>query len=223
MSFDSILTLGQTALELGLISSLTVLALFLSYSMLNVCDLSTDGCFTLGAVVGASVALSGHPFLAIPAAMASGMASGFITALLQTKMGIDSLLAGIIVNTALYSVNIGLMGGASLLNLNNADTVFTKMRSALESTPLAGQYKLTVIIIAVVLVAVVLGLFLRTHLGLAIRATGDKPDMVRSSSIKPVKTKIIARAVAEVRQHRYRNRYGYGRAGIAPYRRRLLR
>ena len=60
VSFDSILTLGQTALELGLISSLTVLALFLSYSMLNVCDLSTDGCFTLGAVVGASVALSGH-------------------------------------------------------------------------------------------------------------------------------------------------------------------
>ena len=90
MSFDSILTLGQTALELGLISSLTVLALFLSYSMLNVCDLSTDGCFTLGAVVGASVALSGHPFLAIPAAMAIGMVSGFVTALLQTKMGIST-------------------------------------------------------------------------------------------------------------------------------------
>ena len=168
MSFDSILTLGQTALELGLISSLTVLALFLSYSMLNVCDLSTDGCFTLGAVVGASVALSGHPFLAIPAAMAIGMVSGFVTALLQTKMGIDSLLAGIIVNTALYSVNIGIMNGASLLNLNNSDTVFTKMRSVLENTPLAGQYKLIVIIITVVLVAVVLGLFLRTRLGLAI-------------------------------------------------------
>ena len=114
MSFDSILTLGQTALELGLISSLTVLALFLSYSMLNVCDLSTDGCFTLGAVVGASVALSGHPFLAIPAAMAIGMVSGFVTALLQTKMGIDSLLAGIIVNTALYSVNIGIMNGGGI-------------------------------------------------------------------------------------------------------------
>ena len=176
MSFDSILTLGQTALELGLISSLTVLALFLSYSMLNVCDLSTDGCFTLGAVVGASVALSGHPFLAIPAAMAIGM---------------DSLLAGIIVNTALYSVNIGIMNGASLLNLNNSDTVFTKMRSVLENTPLAGQYKLIVIIIMVVLVAVVLGLFLRTRLGLAIRATGNNPDMVRSSSINPVKTTII--------------------------------
>ena len=55
------LTLLQTALELGLISALTVLALFLSYSMLNVCDLSTDGCFTLGATVGATVAISGHP------------------------------------------------------------------------------------------------------------------------------------------------------------------
>ena len=69
MSLDSILTLVQTAAELGLISALTVLALFLSYSMLNVCDLSTDGCFTLGATVGAVVTISGHPYLALPAAM----------------------------------------------------------------------------------------------------------------------------------------------------------
>ena len=87
------LALIQTALELGLICSLTVLALFLSYSMLNVCDLSTDGCFTLGAAVGAAVALSGHPFLALAAAMAAGVCSGFITALLQTRLGVDSLLA----------------------------------------------------------------------------------------------------------------------------------
>lgn len=60
MSLDSIFSLGQSALELGLITSLTVLALFLSYSMLNVCDLSTDGCFTLGATVGAVVAIAGH-------------------------------------------------------------------------------------------------------------------------------------------------------------------
>ena len=95
----NIFSLVQTALELGLICSLTVLALFLSYSMLNVCDLSTDGCFTLGAAVGAMVAIAGHPYLAILAAMGAGVLSGFITALLQTKMGIDSLLAGIIVNT----------------------------------------------------------------------------------------------------------------------------
>ena len=98
----NILSLVQTALELSLICSLTVLALFLSYSMLNVCDLSTDGCFTLGAAVGAMVAIAGHPYLAILAAMGAGVLSGFITALLQTKMGIDSLLAGIIVNTGLH-------------------------------------------------------------------------------------------------------------------------
>lgn len=65
MTIATILSLGETALKLGLICSLTVLALFLSYSMLNVCDLSTDGCFTLGAAVGAAVAVSGHPFLSI--------------------------------------------------------------------------------------------------------------------------------------------------------------
>lgn len=63
MTIATILSLGETALKLGLICSLTVLALFLSYSMLNVCDLSTDGCFTLGAAVGAAVAVSGHPFI----------------------------------------------------------------------------------------------------------------------------------------------------------------
>ena len=101
MSLDSILGLIQTALELGLISSLTVLALFLSYSMLGVCDLSTDGCFTLGATVGAAIAIAGHPYLSIPAAMLAGMLSGLVTAVLQTKMGVNSLLSGIRLESAL--------------------------------------------------------------------------------------------------------------------------
>lgn len=191
MSLNTIFSLVQTALELGLISALTVLALFLSYSMLNVCDLSTDGCFTLGATVGAAVAIAGHPYLSLPAAMAAGMLSGFITALLQTKMGVNSLLAGIIVNTALYSVNIAVMGNASVLNMNKTETVFTKMRALLEHTALAGQYRLIVAAVAVLLTAVLLGMFLRTRLGLAIRATGDNPDMVRSSSINPAATSIV--------------------------------
>ena len=186
----------QTALELGLISSLTVLALFPSYSMLNVCDLSTDGCFTLGAAVGAIVALAGHPFLSIPAAMGAGMISGFITALLQTKMGIDSLLAGIIVNTGLYSINIWVMGGASLLNMNKTGTVFTIAKELLHGTPLAGMYKMAVALIAVVLVILFLTFFLRTRLGLAIRATGNNPDMVRSSSINPAFTTIVGLCIS---------------------------
>lgn len=196
MDPSALLAVGQTALELGLICSLTVLALFLSYSMLNVCDLSTDGCFTLGAAVGAMVAAAGHPLLSIPAAMLAGMCSGFVTALLQTKLGIDSLLAGIIVNTGLYSVNIAVMSGSSLVNLNKKDTVFTMMKSLLDGTPLAGQSTTVVAALAVVLTVAFLTLFLNTRLGLAIRATGDNPDMVRSSSINPVFTTIVGLCIA---------------------------
>lgn len=192
----SILALGSTALELGLISSLTVLALFLSYTMLNVCDLSTDGCFTLGAVVGAVVALSGHPFLSLPAAMVAGMLSGLVTALLQTKMGVDSLLSGIIVNTGLYSVNIAIMSGSSLLNMNKTATIFTKAKALFESTPLRSCYKLIVIVFIVALVVAFLTLFLRTKLGLAIRATGNNPDMVKTSSINPAFTTIIGLVIS---------------------------
>ena len=196
MDLSTVLDLVQTALELGLCTSLTVLALFLSYSMLNVCDLSTDGCFTLGAAVGAMVAVSGHPYLSIFAAMAARIISGFVTAFLQTKMGIDSLLAGIIVNTGLYSINMAVMGNSSLVNMNTTETIYTVVKNALKGTPLASYYKLIVIGAAVLLVIVFLSLFLRTRLGLAIRATGNNPDMVRSSSINPVFTTIVGLCVA---------------------------
>ena len=186
----------QTVLELGLISSLTVLALFLSYSMLNVCDLSTDGCFTLGAAVGAIVALNGHPLLSIPMAMLAGMASGLITALLQTVLGIDSLLAGIVVNTGLYSINIAVMKKSSLLNLNNSSTLFSMLKDKLEGTPLEGKQTLIISAIAVILVILFLSLFLKTKLGLSIRATGNNPDMVKSSSINPIIITIIGLCIA---------------------------
>lgn len=196
MDISTILSLGQTALELGLICSLTVLALFLSYTMLNVCDLSTDGCFTIGAAVGAAVAIAGHPWLSLGAAMIAGICSGFIVAILQTRMGVNSLLAGIIVNTALYSINIAVMGGSSLLNLNKTDTVFSLLKSALSGTPFAGGYKLIVSGAAVLLALVVITLFLRTRLGLAIRATGNNPDMVRSSSVNPAFTTTVGLCAA---------------------------
>ena len=192
MTIATILSLGETALKLGLICSLTVLALFLSYSMLNVCDLSTDGCFTLGAAVGAAVAVSGHPFLSIFAAMAAGICSGFVTAILQTKLGVDSLLAGIIVNT----VNIAVMGGSSLINMNRTETVFSMTKETLKSTPLKGRGDIVVAFIAVAIVIVFLVFFLRTRLGLAIRATGNNADMVKSSSINPVFTTIVGLCVA---------------------------
>lgn len=173
------LSIVQSALELGFIYALVALALFVSFSILNIADLSTDGCFTLGCAVCATVTLAGHPVLGLVAAMAAGAASGFITAFLQTRMGIQSILAGIIVNTGLYTVNIAVMGFASNMNLFACDTVFSWAKEAIGGT----WYKLIVAVVVVLLVGIFLAWFLNTRLGLSIRATGDNPDMVRASSI----------------------------------------
>ena len=196
MTIDKWLALGQTAMELGLVNALTVLSLFLSYSMLNVCDLSTDGCFTLGAAVGALVAIAGYPWLSLPAAMLAGMISGFVTATLQTRMGVQSLLAGIVVNTGLYSVNMALTGNRATLAMNKTTTVFSMAKDLLKGTPLAGQSTLLVMLIVAALVVTFLCFFLKTKLGLAIRATGSNADMVRSSSINPTFTTTVGLCVS---------------------------
>lgn len=177
----SIITLSivQSSLELGFIYALVALALFISFSILNIADLSTDGCFTLGCAVCATVTIAGHPVLGLFAAMIAGVCSGFITAFLQTKMGIQSILAGIIVNTGLYTVNIAVMGFASNLNLFNCESVFTWAKATIGGT----WYKLIVVAVIVIIVSIMVAIFLNTRLGLSIRATGDNPDMVRASSI----------------------------------------
>ena len=215
MTIATMLSLGETALKLGLICSLTVLALFLSYSMLNVCDLSTDGCFTFGAAVGAVVAVSGHPFLSIAAAMAAGVTSGFVTAILQTKLGVDSLLAGIIVNTALYSVNIAVMGGSSLINMNRTTTVFTMMKDALAGTALKGREDILIAAIAVILVIVFLVFFLKTRLQSGL-FNGHRP--LRGKCIHST-FRMSSVSVTEIRRYQHRSGYGHHRTGILADRR----
>ena len=166
----------QTALELGCIYALVALALFLSYSILNIADLSTDGCFTLGCAVACQVALTGHPFLALVAAMAAGVCSGFVTAFLQTRLGVESIMAGIIVNTGLYTINLAVMGFSSTLSLVKTDTVFSLAKTALAFT--GGWYKLVLTAAVIALACVGMVAFLGTRLGLSIRATGDNAAMV---------------------------------------------
>ena len=167
-----------SALELGCIYALVALALLVSFRILNIADMTTDGSFTLGCAVSATVAVAGHPILALPAAMLAGAAAGGITALLQTRFRIPSILAGIITNTGLYTVNLAVMGFSSNVNMLKTDTVFTLLR------PLLGpSYRIVPAAVVTVLSAVLLVLFLKTRLGLSIRATGDNPDMVRASSI----------------------------------------
>jgi len=181
------MTLGVlfSALEFGLIYALIALSLFISFTILNICDLSTDGCYMLGAAVGVSFTIMGHPLLAILAAMLAGVASGFVCAILQTKLGVPSILAGIVVNTGLYTVNLCVMGLKTQLNLVNKDTVFSLFGGISESAFWQKSYKLILLIIIVALVGTLIYLFLGTGLGLSIRATGDSPAMVRASSIDP--------------------------------------
>ena len=183
----------QSALELGCIYALVALALFLSYSILNIADLSTDGCFTLGCAVCCQVAVLGHPVLALFAAMAAGVLSGFITAFLQTRLGVESIMAGIIVNTGLYTVNLAVMGFSSNVPMLKTNTIFTMLEDAL------GEDLPTKLLLAALIAAIVcalLILFLGTRLGLSIRATGDNPDMVRASSINTAFTITVGLCIA---------------------------
>ena len=178
------LTVLQTALEVGLIYGLVALALFISFSILNIADLSTDGCFTLGCAMGAMLTIAGHPILALFAAMAAGMLSGYVTAFLQTRLGVESILAGIISNTGLYTINLAVMGFSSNVSITGVDTVFSLFKGLV-----GGQWSRLILLalIAAVLVLVLIRFF-GTSLGLSIRATGDSLDMVSASSINPKAT-----------------------------------
>ena len=186
------LTVLQTALEVGLIYGLVALALFISFSILNIADLSTDGCFTLGCAVGAMLTIAGHPILALFAAMAAGMLSGYVTAFLQTRLGVESILAGIISNTGLYTINLAVMGFSSNVSITGVDTVFSLFKGLV-----GGQWsRLILLALIVAVIAFALIRFFGTSLGLSIRATGDSLDMVSASSINPKATITIGLCLA---------------------------
>lgn len=183
----------QTALELGFLYALVAMALFLSYRVLDIADLTTDNCFVLGAAVSVTITAAGHPILAIPAAMLAGAAAGFVTAFLQTRLGVPSILAGIVTNTGLYTVNLMAMGWTSNVSLLKTETLFTMFRK----TGIGGDWYETILAAAVtILMGALLVFFLGTRLGLSIRATGDNRDMVRASSINPTFTITVGLCIA---------------------------
>ena len=189
------LIITQTALELGFLYALVAMALFLSYRILDIADLTTDGCFVLGAAVSVTATAAGHPVLAIFAAMLAGACAGFVTAFLQTKLGVPSILAGIVTNTGLYTVNLMAMGWKSNQSLLGGKTVFTM----LHETGIGGEwYELLLAAFVTILAGLLLVLFLGTRMGLSIRATGDNPDMVRASSLNPSFTVTVGLCLANM-------------------------
>ncbi len=183
-------TIIISALEAGFLYAPVALALFLSYSILDIADLTTDGSFVLGAAVSAVVTLAGHPILAIPAAMIACSMAGYITAFLQTKVGVPSILAGIITNIGLYTINIMVMGTSNKA-IFKVDTVFSLFGD------IAGDYaNLILLIVMGTLLCGFLIFFMKTRIGLSIRATGDNRDMIQASSINPDATIAMGLCIA---------------------------
>ncbi len=181
------------AVEFGLIYGVMALGVFLTFRILNFADLTVDGSFTTGGATAAVAILAGwNPYLAIAAGFATGFAAGLITGLLHTKGNIDGLLAGILTQIGLWSVNLRIMGSSNV-PLLRAETIFTPMREA----GLMGTWA-SVGIFAVVVAAITAAIvwFLNTDFGLAVRATGDNGPMIRSFGVSTDRTKLVTLALS---------------------------
>ena len=182
-----------TSLQQGLLYAIMAMGIYITFRILNIPDLTVDGSFTLGMASSVVVTISGHPFLALLVAGIVGAAAGTVTGLLQTKVKIHPILSGILVMTGLYTINLFVMGGKPNLFVTGTDTLFMKMETVIVSS--SGLGKIMLAVISCIVVFVLLMLLFKTKIGLAIRATGDNEEMVRSSSINADVTKCMGLAM----------------------------
>lgn len=177
------------ALAIGLIWAIMTLGLYISYRILDVADLSVEGTIVLGAAISAIVIdKGGNPYLSLLLSFGGGCLAGLCTGLLHTKLKIPALLAGILTMTALYSVNIRVMGDRSNVSLLRMDTVY----SFLENMGLSKNWAVIAIgLVIVLLVIVVMYWFFGTEIGGAVRATGINPNMARAQGIHTDNTVIL--------------------------------
>ena len=180
--------------SMGLILSVLALGVLISFRILSFRDLTTDGSITLGGTVAATLLVAGwNPWLATFTAFLAGGLAGTVTGVLATKFQINGLLAGILVMTALYSVNLRVMGKSNL-PLIQQKTLMTLAHSvaAPDSKLSLGRWEIplqdlgVVGMVAIIIcgVAATMYAFFRTNLGLAMRATGDNPDMIRALGVE---------------------------------------
>ena len=201
------LTMFLGGLQEGLFYALLAMGVFISFRIRNTPDLTTEGSYTLGVAVSAVLTVAGHPVLGLLCAFLAGALAGSVTGVLQTKVGIHPILAGILTMSGLYTVNTAVMGGRPDVTLTKT-TIFNKLYEVFninlqafnkDRAAFTMAKEITVLIVAAVLaVAVLTALiwFFRTHVGLCIRATGNNEAMVRSSSINAGGMKILGLAIA---------------------------
>lgn len=189
-------------LQQGLLFGLLAVGIYISFRILNIPDLTTEGSFTFGLAVSAMITIKGHPFLAILAGAASGFLAGVITGLLQTKCKIHPVLAGILTMSGLYSINMWVMGEKANVTLISTpqqpvNTVFSLIEEKLGITD-SDISELIIIAVITAAVCALLILFFKTQTGLSIRAAGNNDTMVRASSINVDRIKILAIAISNL-------------------------
>lgn len=181
------------SVELGMIYAILALGVFLSFRTLNTPDLTVDGSIVTGAAASAMLCTLGvNPIIGLIAAFIGGACAGAITALLNTKLKIQPLLAGILVMLGVYSINLRIMGNKANLPLTKSDTLY----SMAEKVFPAEWSKLIVGMIVLILTIAVFFFFLKTRKGFALRATGDNEDMVRAAGISSDNMKLLGLSVS---------------------------
>jgi putative ABC transport system permease protein len=179
----------------GLVFGFVAIGVYLSFRVLGFPDLTVDGSFPLGAAVAAVLIANGvNPFLATLAALGAGLCAGLATSLLNTKLRIPALLAGILMMVALYSINLRIMGGANVSLLRQV-TIFS-LTSQFLGLETRIAYQLLVAGVLAIVVFFILNWFLRTEIGLAVRATGDNEQMVRGFGVDTDKTTILGVSIS---------------------------
>ena len=179
----------QSAISQGILWGIMTLGVYITFRILNFADLTVDGSFTLGGGVSAILVAGGlSPVLAIPVAVAGGMMAGFCTGFLTTKMRIPGLMASILTQIALYSVNLRVMNSPNV-PLLRITTLFTSVADA------GIPEKWVTLVVGVFFALLVMSLmywFFGTEIGSSIRATGDNPDMIRALGVHTHTTTILA-------------------------------
>ncbi len=187
------LNLILNPLEQGLVFGIMALGVYLTFRILDFPDLTVDGSFPLGAAVAARLILAGQsPFLATGVAVVAGIGAGIITGILNTKLKITGLLSGILTMTGLYSINLRIMGRANIPLINKPRVFAVLQQLGLpEKVSVLGTF-----LIIVLVVKFIIDWFLSTELGLAVRATGDNKDMIRSLGVNTDNTVILGLAIS---------------------------
>jgi putative ABC transport system permease protein len=176
-------------LEQGALAGFLGLGVLVSFRFFRFPDLTAEGSYPLGGAVAASLLVAGAgPLLATLAAIAAGVAAGMTTALIHTKLRINNIIAGIIVMTALYTVNLRVMGRANV-SLLSVQTLFDQATAWSGASEAAVTIVLTALLLA--LAGGALAWFMHTDLGLAVRATGENETMIRSLGVDTDRTKLI--------------------------------